>query len=59
MIPHMGDYYEIMGRLYLAWAKTREARVWFNKALGEYKGFGVTEGIEELEGVIRQLSGGD
>ena len=53
----MGDYYEIMGRLYLAWAKTREARTWFNRALGEYKAAGVTEGVEKLEGVIRQLSG--
>ncbi|KAK3990693.1 hypothetical protein QBC44DRAFT_238405 [Cladorrhinum sp. PSN332] len=57
MIPHLGDYYEVMGRLYLAWAKTREARVWFNKALGEYKGFGVTEGLKELEGVVKSLSG--
>ncbi|KAK4222910.1 hypothetical protein QBC38DRAFT_512690 [Podospora fimiseda] len=56
MIPHLGDYYEVMGRLYLAWARTREAKKWFERALDEYRGFGVKgKGVEELERVVKGL----
>ncbi|KAK4163722.1 hypothetical protein QBC43DRAFT_212165 [Cladorrhinum sp. PSN259] len=59
MNPHLGDYYEVMGRLCLAAARTEDAKGWFERAVREYKGFGIRgKGLEEVEGVVKSLSGG-
>ncbi|KAK4197107.1 hypothetical protein QBC40DRAFT_309372 [Triangularia verruculosa] len=54
ILPHMGDYYEIMGRLYQAWGKKKEAIEWFEKALEEVEGF-KADGADDLKKIIRAL----
>ncbi|KAK0737321.1 hypothetical protein B0T21DRAFT_383320 [Apiosordaria backusii] len=54
ILPHMGDYYEIMGRLYQAWGKKKEAVEWFEKALEEVEGF-KADGADDLKRVIKAL----
>ncbi|KAK4178813.1 hypothetical protein QBC36DRAFT_344324 [Triangularia setosa] len=54
ILPHMGDYYEIMGRLYQAWGKKKEAVEWFEKALEEVEGF-KADGADDLKRIIKAL----
>lgn len=54
ILPHMGDYYEIMGRLYQAWGKKKEAVEWFEKALDEVEGF-KADGADDLKRIIKAL----
>ncbi|KAK4183002.1 hypothetical protein QBC35DRAFT_545094 [Podospora australis] len=57
MLPHMGDYFEIMGRLHQAMGKYAEAKGWYDRAMEEFKGFGLEEeeGVETLKGNIAAL----
>lgn len=52
LAPHMGDYYEVMTRLYAATGDMKNAKKYARLAIKEFEDIG-EEKVEELEAFVR------
>jgi hypothetical protein len=54
LAPHMGDYYEVMTRLYAATGDMKNAKKYARLAIKEFEDIG-EEKVEELEAFVKAV----